>query len=271
MSKKKTKYLIETSAVPPAIGESTPTHCRHFRDEVSDGRLFTSLYIRKEFIRRWVFDRIDVACRIDHFTDVPTALRDLSHDFGRKPKGTVDVLASLLNEKGRITSTRSMAKEIGRLAVAVLKKFDHILSARVNDSTGCKIGAQILRVDYNHLFDDLRDFVRSVGNVADCPVNEFLGFSRSHGNAPRLLEVSEVQTKTKVGARLAKFVKERKWIECRECASIGDAVIALDQPRSWCLVHVDHAFKVLCTATGKPNKPISSERAVEADVPRITK
>jgi hypothetical protein len=271
MSKKKTKYLVETSAVPPAIGESTPAHCQHFRDEVADGRLFTSVYVRKEFIRRWVLDRIDVACRIDHFSDVPTALRDLSHDYGRKPKGTVDVIASILNEKGRIDSTRSMAKEIARLAVSILKKFDYVLRARANDSTGCKIGAHVLTVDYNHLFDDLRDFVKSVGNVTDCPVNEFLGFSRPRGNAPRLLEVPDVQKKTEAGKHLATFAKERKWIECRECASIGDAVIALDQPPSWCLLHIDHAFKLLCVATRKPNKPILSERAVETDVPRITK
>ncbi|MBL7037138.1 MAG: hypothetical protein ISR77_00840 [Pirellulaceae bacterium] len=118
-----------------------------------------------------------------------------------------------------------------------------------------------MRVDYNHFFDDLRRFVGSVDVVSDCPINEFLGFSK-HGRAPRLLEIEHIH-KTKSGKQLAKLYEATKWITCTECARIGDAVISLEQPKTVCLVHIDHDFKVLCAATGRENKPILSERAVE--------
>jgi hypothetical protein len=48
----KTKYLVETSVVWPALGSSTTAHNQHFTAMVKGGSLWTSTYIRMEFIRR---------------------------------------------------------------------------------------------------------------------------------------------------------------------------------------------------------------------------
>ena len=61
------KYLIETSAIPPALGQSTPKHRQHFQENVTNGTLYTSYYIRMEFIRRWVFSGLRVAFAVEHF------------------------------------------------------------------------------------------------------------------------------------------------------------------------------------------------------------
>lgn len=264
----KKKYLIETSAVPVALGESTPAHGEHFRDAVADGQSYTSVYIRQEFIRRWILYGIKMAFRIDHFQDLPSAMHHLNQEFSIRDVKTQNyLLAEMLRRKGSVHSGRDMAKEFARLAIAQLRKFDRQFSSRTSNSCKCKVGGKELKVDFNHLFDDLRAFRRLFDSVDDCEVNAFLGLSKS-GKGARLLEVDGVQ-RTKAGENLAKLKAGDKWITCTQCARIGDAVIALDQPRSWYLVHIDKDFPILCKATGRQHKQILSERAVDTDVPKI--
>src|SRR4051812_44250841 len=47
---RKTKYLIETSIVRAALGDSTNPHNTHFQQQVAGGDLFSSIYLRMEFI-----------------------------------------------------------------------------------------------------------------------------------------------------------------------------------------------------------------------------
>jgi len=77
MAKRKKKYLIETSAVSAALGESSSVHCAHFAETTADGSLHTSVYVRKEFILRWITKDIDLAFQIDHFDSVSDALYHL--------------------------------------------------------------------------------------------------------------------------------------------------------------------------------------------------
>ncbi len=264
----KKKYLIDTSAVPAALGESTPAHCQHFRDAVADGQSYTSIYIRQEFIRRWILYCIKMAFRIDHFQDLPSAMHHLNQEFSIRDVKTQNyLLAEMLRKKGSVHSGRAMAKEFGRLAVGQLKKFDREFARRTSNSCKCKVGGKELKVDYNQMFDDLLDFRRLFDPVDDCKVNDFLGLATT-GKGARLLQKDRVE-ETKAGRQLAKLKAGKKSITCTQCRRIGDAVIALDQPPSWCLAHIDEDFSVLCKATGRQNKKILSERAVDNDVPKI--
>jgi hypothetical protein len=77
----KTKYLIETSAVRPALGSSTTAHHQHFAEQVKGGSLWTSTYIRMEFIRRWFCDMVRIALTIEQCASVVDALVILEQDF----------------------------------------------------------------------------------------------------------------------------------------------------------------------------------------------
>jgi hypothetical protein len=259
----KRKYLIETSAVPVALGESTPSHCNHFVDAVADGTCWTSIYIRKEFLARWVCYYVRMAFAVDHFQDLASALYHLEQSFSiRDVKAGQHALAALLQQKGRIENTRTMAKELARLAVGTLRKFDRRFRSRTSNSCGCEIGGKELKVDFNDLFEDLRTFLRLVDTVDDCPINSFLRLGRK-GPSASLLNSPDVRQRTKSGENLTKLRAEQKWITCKECRTIGDAVIVLDQSPSWCLVHIDKDFEILCKAAGREHKPIQSERAIE--------
>ena len=174
----------------------------------------------------------------------------------------------MLRDKVDVTNSKAVAKEIGRIAVKNLKQFDRRFPSKIQNSCGCKTGGKSLEVDYNRFYEDLRLFVESVDNVPDCPINGFLGFGTGHGRAETLLKHPGVD-KTKSGENLATLVSKQKWIDCKSCEKIGDAVIAIEQPSSWTLTHIDADFNVLCEATGRSHKPIKSLRAVDADAPRL--
>jgi len=266
----KPTYLLDTSAALVSLGESTPAHCRHFAAAVADGELHTSVYVRKEFIQRWILGYVRMAFAVYQSSNVSDALFDLSQDFSiRDVKVQSHAIALLLKEKGAIENSRTAAIELGRLAFGELKKFDRRLRSRIPNLSGCRIGEQRLTLDFNRFFQDLRAFVESVEPVEGCDVNEFLGFT-TNGHACRLLEAQDVQQKTKAGKQLAKLRDQGKWITCKECATIGDAIIALEQPATHCLVHIDNDFKILCTALGRRNKPILSERGVKKLTPEAT-
>jgi hypothetical protein len=61
----KTKYVVETSAVRLALGNSTSAHNRHFAEQVQGGALWISTYNCMEFIRRWFCDMVRIALTIE--------------------------------------------------------------------------------------------------------------------------------------------------------------------------------------------------------------
>jgi hypothetical protein len=268
--KKKQKYLVETSAVRPALGQSTPKHCQHFSSQVADGALFTSLYIRKEFIRRWVCGAARLAFAIAQFGEVEAALYYLEQDFSQRDnKAVIATIAAFLRQIGPLANTAAAAEEVAGLAVRWLALFDSTFPSRTGNTCGCRIGGMILDVDFNSVLDDLNEFYRSFSNpVTNCAVNDFLQLDRLKGRATPLL-ADEGASKLPVIQKLEKYADAQTWVTCKECGPIGDAVVALEQQASWTLVHTDEAFTKLCPVLGRKNKLIPSARALDRDVYRV--
>ncbi|HVC94504.1 MAG TPA: hypothetical protein VND64_12475, partial [Pirellulales bacterium] len=243
---------------------STTNHNEHFAEQVKGGKLWSSTYIRMEFIRRWFCDIVRVALTIDQCDDVANALIILEQDFKpRNVKGTLAAISHLLRETEAITNARTSAEEVAAHAIRWLKRFDRVFPSRVANHCKCQIGEKTPNVDYNHLLEDLRDFYETfVTPVTDCEVNAFLGFGKAHSRAEALLKDDDVR-KLSVGQRLAALAQHKKWITCKECSSIGDAIIAIEQPPSWSLVHLDKSFNALCQ--GRPHKQIKSATAIEKE------
>ncbi|MGO8691732.1 MAG: hypothetical protein ACLQLG_19090 [Thermoguttaceae bacterium] len=261
---KKKKYLIETSAVLVAMGGSTADHRDEFQRTVADGALFTSLYIRKEFIRRWICYLIHLAFYRDQFGNLADAMDHANEAFSIRDVKTLNHFTTwYMRECGALTS-RSGAKEIARLAVIMLQKFDRLFRSRTGNSCGCVIGGRALKVDFNVLFDTLGAFVKSFKFDGTCPVNKFLGLQNA-GHGDRLLKDDAVRTQTEAGRNLEKIRAKKTTIDCFQCGKIGDAVVVLDQPGYSCLVHIDSDFDLLCPAAGRRHTLLASERAVARD------
>lgn len=267
MSKNWKKFLVETSAVRPAMGQSTRKHCEHFRQEVEGGDLYTSYYVRMEFIRRWVCEAARVAFTVAHFSNVEEALYYLEQEFSqRKNKAVIATIAAFLQQVGPLASSQAAAEECAGLALRWLALFDATFPSKTQNTCGCRIGGMNPDVDYNNLIADLNTFYKSFSTpVADCPVNKFLHLGKPRGRSAPLLS-DEASRSVPVVETLAKYAENETWVTCTECVRIGDAVIALEQPASWTLVHTDDSFNKLCPPVNRNHKQIKSLRAFDKEL-----
>src|SRR4051794_2850194 len=93
------KYLIDTSSVRAATRDSTTAQSRHFDELTEGGALWTSTYIRMEFIRVWICQCALAAFTIAQCSTVSDALVILEQDFSpRKVKALVAMIATFLRE-----------------------------------------------------------------------------------------------------------------------------------------------------------------------------
>lgn len=260
----KKKYLIETSAVRPALGSSTTAHNDLFREFTKDGELWTSVYVRHEFIRRWICDMVRIAIAIDHCDNVRDALILLEQDFApRSVKGTLACVARLLQENGAIDNKRTAVEEVATQALRWINQFDNVLGKQIPNRCHCQLGGRELNVDYNHILEDLHSFYESFkAPIMDCQVNAFLEFRQLKGRTALLL-ANESARSLKVGENLHIYAEKQTWVTCRECVRIADAVIAMEQPPSWHLVHIDSSFDVLCEAHRRPHVRLESVIALD--------
>jgi hypothetical protein len=212
-----------------------------------------------EFIRHWICYFIRAALIFKQCDNVANALYHLEQAFGRGPKDALSMIQQHLLGCGSLSSSTS-AEEIASLALRLLEKFDRVFRASTENLCKCQIGNRSPVVDYDSILHDLRAFYEAfVAPVQDCQINKFLR-SRRKGE---LLTKNRALAELSAVKNLTDLQKRSKWITCTECRRIGDAVIALDQPASHCLVHIDQAFDKLCPALERDHKPIAS--AVAAD------
>ncbi len=267
MSKKRKKYLIETSAVRAALGDSTVAQNQHLAAEVDGGTLWCSVYIRMEYIRRWFCDMSRMALTIDICSDVGDALVLLEQDFKpRNVKGILASIAKFLRDRGSMKNTRQAAEEVASSAIRMIEHFDNVFPKRIPNTCRCQIGGMTPhKIAYNHLLVELHGFYESfLTPVQDCEVNDYLQLDRPRGRVAKLIEDEKVRTMD-LGKRLREYRDSRKWSTCKECSKIGDAVIALEHPASWCLIHSDDSFNELSRCLDRDHRQIKSVFALKKE------
>lgn len=265
MSSKAKKFIVDTSAVRAAIGHSTANHNAEFARLTADGTLWTSLYIRMEAIRLWVCAYIRMATLIDLHGSADEALVRLEQDFQiRRIKATLAVMADYARSRSDTHSPRAVAEEFGRLAVHFLIRFDRVFPARIPNGSKCRIGDySIDRIDFNTLLKDLNELYEYFNTpITDCEVDKFLAIGKPLGRADKLLKANGV-SKLHVGEHLGKYHAESTHITCTECKRLGDAIIALEQPKPYTLLATDGSYKTLCEATERDFTQMASVPAAD--------
>lgn len=271
----KTKYLIETSAVPAAVGHSTPEHTQHFDAAVADGELYTSIYVRKETIRRFICDLIEIAEKIAQCSTPDRAIHLLGEGYGRKPKAVVNVVAMLLQKDNAIKNTPELATAVAQLALNFIWAFDLKLASRVQNTCGCRKGGVEVEIDFRNLLRELSEFRKEfLKDVEDCPVNRFLQLGKLNRRSGKLLacdKLNDNQQIRDVRDALRVLFDAAEPISCKACSTIGDPIIAMEQPKSWTLVHIDSSFDKLCECTDRDEKKIASKVAATPTLDRPAK
>lgn len=268
------KLLVDTSAVPPAIRHSSGPHIEHFDQEVADGILCTSTYIRKEALRLWVCEVIELAQLVDMSPTVSDAFSWWSDKFGRKPKiqGFVDVHFLRQQIQLKEDDPHGAAVELAQFALDVIDKFDLTFKSRTQNSCGCQIGGVDVDADGNALLETLGNFRREfLKDVVGCPVNEYLQVKNDKGRVAKLAackDFDESADTKLLRAPLQKILRKQGEIRCRACGSIGDHVIALEQPAVYTLIHTDNSFNTLCKCTGRDHHQIRSNASFQPKLPK---
>jgi hypothetical protein len=170
----KPQYLVETSALRPALGSPSHKHNQHFAEAVKDGDLYTSVYIRMEFVRHWICYFIRAALLVAQCGDMANALYLLEQAFGRGAKDALALIQQQLMQCGSVTCDTS-AEEIASLAIQLIERFDSVFPRMVANSCQCEIGDKSPDVDYNTILSDLHKFHEEfLDPVQDCKINKFL-------------------------------------------------------------------------------------------------
>ena len=157
------------------------------------------------------------------------------------------------------------AEEIGRLAIHWLKTFDRKFKERIANTCGCQIGNKTLHIDYNTMLKHLNEFqVEFSDSVTDCQVNDFLGVGEKEGRGRSITGEESLSGLDSV-KNLSKLLDIGKRFVCNDCRKIGDAVIALEQPQSHCLVHLDKAFNKFCVFLERDHKHLKSAYAIDKE------
>jgi hypothetical protein len=269
MSKRGGKFLVDTSMVPAAVAFSTPRQIARFREVTDGGALFSSIYTRMEFIRRWVSPLISLAGMAAQYRDVSGFFTYISQSFSpRDLKSYIQMVGDGWEDLKSAKSTAELSERFALQAVGLMKRFEKRMAPGVPNKCGCQIGGLKLKVDFNAPMKDLTAFVVAFETVVrDCAINRFLNLQNSVGTAAKLISHTALDKVDAVKA-LREFREKDKWITCKECKQIGDVIIALEQPKSLTLIHGDKkSFPAIAAVLGKTEVCIESVVALENEVP----
>lgn len=267
------RYLVETSAVLPALGYSSRPHNQHFADQVEGGSLVTSSYVRMETLRRWVCEIIEYAQMVEMSSSVSDAASFWKEAYGRKPKlqGFLDTALYRSGVKIEDANTHGAATEIAQIALDLIELFDLRLKGRTTNTCGCQIGGMAVEVDGNDLLGTLSAFRSEFQkNVTDCPVNKFLQFRNPKGRSARIVGCEHLdrdQDARAVRQPLKELYEAQKHVTCRECGRIGDQIIAMEHPTAFNLIHIDKSYDHLCKCTGHNHTRIQSNASFKPKAP----
>ena len=242
----KSKYLVETSAARAAVGPTTKAHEDAYLALVSNGETYSSYYIRMEFVRRWICIAIKFMVLVKTYSTLREALVRAEQSFKpREVKAYMAFLAEYLSSRDAVT-TDEISEEVARLAYHWLQRFDRLFPSHIPNKSHCERGGMPLNVrDFSTIVEDLHAFAEKFQNpVKGCKVNHFLRLSDTRSVANELLsKIDDSKFSTK---SINKILEKQKEISYRECETIGDLVICLEQTKQFILVHVDGSFDHLC-------------------------
>lgn len=262
---KANKVLVDTSLVPAAMKASTPDHCKEFRNTVGDANLFSSVYIRNEFLKRWVCSMIRFAHIASQCSSVKQFWFYVGQDYGgRNLKTHTFAMGLAAKSIGAAESPNELAEEFVHIVQGLVKKFDRVFNSMINNSCGCQIGGLPLKVDVDEWKVDTGAFYEKVmAKIEDCDVNRFVNLGAPVSNASKLLK--DARSKKVVAAENMREIQNAgAKITCTNCRKVGDVVIALEQPGPFILVHGDNgSYPALCAIRGRREMYVESVQSLE--------
>ena len=271
-----TKHFLDTSVVRPLI-HGTEAYKRHLQEQLDSRRCYVSDYVLMEFRRSFLCSLIGFY----FYLELPTiqTIGDACQLWSQKySKADLKAILTLL---GKLLDAHELGHdepddlETARLALGrYIKRVDTKIRGRFKDAskdtTHCGRAAVPLSVSLTSLSEDLRKFEDTFGDTESCRqrcrIDDVL-LSRYRSEVETYVATASTLPKNSANRGFIDVVKHLKEVfemgadgcTCRQCAKIGDAVIALDAPRSMQLEHTDAAFNHLCPPVDQRHRCHQSE------------
>ncbi len=225
---------------------------------------WTTQYLRMEFFRRWIITGIELYFCARRIGSLKEALAHFSHRFGRQPKIILMLVANCW-ERALKDPPEDHVEYWGWQVYSLACLYDKLFNRHVTPPvTGCRRGETRLDLDAPVVRKALQDFYdRFTAGQHDCKVRSLLA---NPVISSMLHEIFGADVKGfSADARRAFKDAKRKYTKlaaaidcatCRTCSSIGDVLIAIEQPSWGTLYHSDHVFDLLCALLNKPHHKV---------------
>ena len=277
------EHFLDTSVARSKL-LGTLAYKQYFESQFADQPLYISNYVQMEIKRSYLINLISFyfVLHLETINNIVDAIALWSNRFNPSElKAILQLIPQLFSTRQlNFSSDQDKKKALSILAIYI-KRFELRLHRQFNntniDSTACARALVPLNVDLKNPVEGLKQFADEFGDVktcrSKCQIDQFL-LVQYRSEIERLVEQAKhlpKNTNTRGFINIANNLKEilatgAPACNCKRCEKIGDAVIALDEPRNMRLEHTDNSFDYLCPTVNQPHYKHPSENQIVMNV-----
>ncbi len=275
------KHFLDTTIVRSQLHGTTRTR-EYFKAEFGDSPLYISDYVLMEYRRGYLSYVISFysALSFPTYNTVADVIKVFGQSFSsREVKAVLTLVTELLSTQ-RIDLDKPSHKEKASSAVAVyIRRIESKLRRSFKktgvDSARCQRAKIDFNLNSNTFAEDVRKFISDFDDTktcrSKCNIDHFFlqKYRREIGKyieqTPTIKKSANKGFHDVIDRVNNLNQKGSESFNCNECSKIGDAVIALDAPRTMRLEHTDRSFNALCDLIDQPHKLHPSEKSLHKD------
>ncbi|BAY42132.1 hypothetical protein NIES2111_65280 (plasmid) [Nostoc sp. NIES-2111] len=272
------------SSVLRSLLLGTQVYKQYFESRFADQQLYISNYVQMEMKRSYLINLISFyfVLRLETINNIGDAITLWSNKFKTSElKAILQLIPQLFStHQLNFSSPEDKEKALAILGIYI-KRFELLLRKKFNntnnDATACARALVPLNLDLQNAAVGLKQFADEFGDVdtcrSKCQIDQFL-LVQYRSEIEQLVQIASQLPKNSNTRGFIKVVNNLKDIlaqgaaacDCKGCAKIGDAVIALNAPRNMQLEHTDNSFDYLCPAINQPHYKHPSENQIVTNI-----
>ncbi|WP_414755624.1 hypothetical protein [Anabaena sp. CCY 9910] len=276
-------HFLDTSVLRSLL-LGTQVYKQYFKSQFTDQPLYISNYVQMEMKRSYLINLISFyfVLRLETINNIGDAITLWSNRFkASELKAILQLIPQLFStHQLNFSSPEDKEKALAVLGIYI-KRFELLLRKKFNntntDATACTRALVPLNLDLQNAAAGLKQFADEFGDVeicrSQCQIDQFL-LVQYRSEIEQLVQIASQLPKNSNTRGFIKIVNNLKEIltqgaaacDCKRCAKIGDAVIALNAPRNMQLEHTDNSFDYLCPPINQPHYKHPSENQIVTNI-----
>ncbi|MBD2302210.1 hypothetical protein [Nostoc sp. FACHB-190] len=277
------QHFLDTSVLRSLL-LGTQVYKQYFESQFTDQPLYISNYVQMEMKRSYLINLISFyfVLRLETINNIGDAITLWSNKFKTSElKAILQLIPQLFStHQLNFSSPQDKEKALAILGIYI-KRFELLLRKKFNntnnDATACARAIVPLDLDLQNAAAGLKQFADEFGDIDTCrnkcQIDQFL-LVQHRSEIEQLVQIADQLPKNANTRGFIKIVNNLKEIlaqgaaacNCKCCAKIGDAVIALNAPRNMQLEHTDNSFDYLCPAINQPHYKHPSENQIVSNI-----